>query len=116
MNPQYEVSVYIDVDGKIYSTSTYNANLVSFLKKLDIKSANHKIFATFTMPSSGNYTITSHNHNNSHYNITVTSVPIPRVKPAKAKNYLKPSKDQKKQWRSSNKTHSINTGRKIGGR
>lgn len=113
MNPQYEVSVYMDVDGKIRSTSTQSANLISFLNKLNIKSANYKIFATFTMPSAGNYTISTGFNGGT---ITVSADPIPRVKPLKSKNYLKPSKDQKKQWRSSNKIHSINTGRRTGGR
>lgn len=118
------VTFYVDVgNGKIYAANQPQVNLFKLLNKFKIKSAPSTAMYVLTTGSfmmGGSYTISGQvNVNGSGWQQSSTTFTIPGPTPPKPKlklvdknkNFLQPSREDKKKWRQISKTHSRNTGR-----
>lgn len=98
------VIVYGGKGSGLFYVSSLHAALFDLLEKIGIKSSPVREYAIW---SGGTYTTT----------ITLTDIKIPVEEPTPPKKkFGKPGKETRREWRSFEKTHSRNTGRKIGRR
>ena len=107
-------------NGKMYAANQAQVNLFKFLEKLNLKNVPTKtmyILQTSHVTVAGTYTISGHvSINGQGFTLqqacATVKPPKPKlVVPDKTKNFLQPSREDRKRWRDLSKAHSRNTGR-----
>ncbi len=121
LDKDHSIVVWSKEGGGLFQTTGWHASLFDLLEKFGIKSSPVREYVMWTTSIPGTYTL---NYGSGTY-ITVTSVTSstsikmesPKLEePVAPKDYGRPDKEMRRQWRNSEKMHSRNTGRKIGRR
>ena len=115
------VTFYLDMgNGKMFAANQVQVNLFKFLEKLKLKSVPSKtmyILQTSHVTVAGTYTITGHvSVNGQGFTLqqasATVSPPKPKLYVVKTKNFLQPSREDRKRWQIQSKVHSRNTSRR----